>query len=494
MKERKLNFVKIFEFIFAAVVIFGGIFLRYKVWLTDLSFWVDEDALIRNAMGIITGKYPIWRGLEAEYSPPLFFALTKPIYAIFGLNEVAFRIIPFLASIASLPAFAFLSKKIFKTPFLFLLPLFLVAINENLLFYTQYYKFYSSDFLVTILISIAIFYLSFDKMSYKQAALWGFVLGITSWSAYSAIFFITGILSVLFIKILFKFSKEKILKFSLLSLPFGIMTAFYYYEVIIRRTNMDYLQSAWKEIGNGYFYPHNLEDLRNLIFYHLSISSSDFQLLFLLLILTIGFYFMFIKYKIKTIYLISPCIVILLLAFAEKYPCLERQTLFLFSILLIFLFKAFDFVDMFRIKKFLGIVSVLLLVSSAWLWHTCNYQYLKEVLNNKNYFRMSSAREFYKHLEKEYKQGDWIYSQGRDASLRIYDKKGIIDFFNNIEEVRGFEPFINDVPKGKRIHIYIAEYPYVGDEYVLIYKYIKKNCEIIQNIEEPTGIYVLFKR
>ena len=188
MSEKKINFVGVFEIIFAVIVILAGIVLRWKVWQTDLSFWVDEDALIRNAFGILDGKYPIWRGLEAEYSPPMFFALTKPLYWMFGLNEIAFRFLPFMASVLALLAMAVLSKKVLKTPFLFLIPLAILAVNENLLFYTQYYKFYATDFFVALLISIAVFYLSFDKMSYKQAALWGILSGVASWSAYSAIF------------------------------------------------------------------------------------------------------------------------------------------------------------------------------------------------------------------------------------------------------------------------------------------------------------------
>ena len=121
--------------------------------------------------------------------------------------------------------------------------------------------------------------------------------------------------------------------------------------------------------------------------------------------------------------------------------------------------------------------------------------YLRQIVDNNQYFRMSTARELYKHLETEYRRGDWIYSKGRDASLRIYDrKKNLIDFEKNIEEVEDFDVFINSIPMGSRVHIYISEYPYVGEEYIKYYDFIKNNCVIIQEIEEPSGTYVLFRR
>ena len=494
MSVKKINFVRLFEIFFAVLIILAGIFLRWKVWQTNLSFWCDEDVLIRNSIEILIGKYPIWRGLEAEYSPPFLFALTRPIYLIFGLNEVAFRFIPFMASVLALPAMAVLSKKILKTPFLFLVPLFLVAIDENLLFYTQYYKFYSSDFLFALLISIAVFYLSFEKFSYKQAIRWGLLAGLASWSAYSAIFYLTGIFGFLFIKILFDCSKEKLLKFFCLATPFAIMTCWYYIEVVTRRTNYDYLQSAWSCVYDGRFYPHDYEDIYFLFNYLTSLDMSKSQLEILLFLMIFGVVFMFVKYKMKALYFISPCLVMLTLAFLGKYPFIERQTLFLLSMLLILVFKCCDFSDMWKKSKGWGVLSIVLMVFVASLWKIYDFKYLSDVVNDRKHFCMSTAREFYRHLENEYKFGDWIYSRGRDASLRIYDKKNMIDFFLNIEEEKGFDDFIKEVPKGSRVHIYISEYPYVKDDYVKYYDFIKKNCGIIQEIKEPMGTYVLFRR
>ena len=495
MNVKKINPVKILELIIAVVVIFAGIFWRWKVWQTDLSFWVDEDALIRNALGILDGKYPIWRGLEAEYSPPIFFALTKPLYWAFGLNEVAFRFLPFCASVLTLPLIAVFFKKILKTPFLFLIPLIFVSVNVNLLFYSQYYKFYSTDFLVALLISIAIFCLSFDKMSCKKAALWGIAAGIASWSAYSAIFYLTGIFGFLFVKILFDFSKEKLFKFLLLSVPAGVMTGWYFYEVVTRRTNLEWLQSAWQEIGNGYFYPHNLVDISNLFNYHTSLNFTESQLWWLISIMVIGFAIMILKYKMKAIYFVSPCIVMLLLAFAGKYPFIERQTLFLLPMFLVMIFKPCDFICFGKIGKIFGVLSFGLFLMILNIGKSFDINYLRQIVDNNQYFRMSTARELYKHLETEYRRGDWIYSKGRDASLRIYDrKKNLIDFEKNIEEVEDFDVFINSIPMGSRVHIYISEYPYVGEEYIKYYDFIKNNCVIIQEIEEPSGTYVLFRR
>ena len=185
----------------------------------------------------------------------------------------------------------------------------------------------------------------------------------------------------------------------------------------------------------------------------------------------------------------------LLLAFAGKYPFIERQTLFLLPMFLILIFKTGDFVDFYKNGKVFGIVSFCFLIVVANLWKTFDISYLREIWDNRQYFCMSTAREFYKHLETEYRQGDWVYSKGRDASLRIYDKdNNLINFDKNIEEVEDFDNFVKRIPLGSRVHIYIAEYPFVGDEFLKNYDFIKNNYAIIQEIKEPSGIYVLFRR
>lgn len=494
MDVKKITLVNKIEIVFSVIVIFAGVFLRWHVWQTNLSFWVDEDALICNSMDILTGKCPFWRGLAAECSPAFFMALTKPLYAIFGVNELAFRFIPFCASVLSLPVFAFLSRKVLKTPFLFLFPLVLVSINENLLFCTQYYKFYSSDFFVALLIFTAVFLLSFEKFSYKQAFWWGIVAGAACWSAYSAIFCLAGIFGVLLIKILFDFSKEKGLKFLLLAVPSFVMTCLCFFEFVVRRTNYEYLKSYWTDFGNGYFYPHGINEICDFLYYHTSLPFSELQIWGFLTIFSVGFIFMLLRYKIKAVYFISPFLVMLLSAFLGIFPFLERQTLFLNSMILLFVFKSCDFLDVGKLAKMMGVISLLLLAAVVNSLRMYDVNYLSAVLKNRYHFCLSTAREFFPYLEREYKDGDWVFSIGRDAALRVYDKNYIINYSVNVEEIENFDNFIKKVSKGERVHIYIAEYPFVGKEYLHAYDFIKKNCDIIVENHDSVGTYVLFKR
>ena len=110
---------------------------------------------------------------------------------------------------------------------------------------------------------------------------------------------------------------------------------------------------------------------------------------------------------------------------------------------------------------------------------------------------MSTAKEFYPYLIKDYKPDGHhlIYSRGRDASLRTYDLNNRIINFEDAEEINDFETFINN-PKSdnKIIHIYLMDYPYIGTTSSEIYDYIQNNCVIIKEINDGKGKYLMFRK
>ena len=501
------------ELLFVVIIIAVGILLRTKVYLTNLPFWVDEDALLRSAKGILEWKYPCFRGLENEYSTPLFLLFLSFFYKIWGFNEAALRIVPFIASIITLLSIAILAKKTIRTPFLFLLPLIYITFNEQLLFYTQYCKFYSTDFLCFILISILVFSVKYEETNKRKIIFYSVLAAIFSWCAYSAIFYIIGICFFLFVRLIynilfyksdsdenklnikekFLLNKTHLINWIIFTVPSVIFILIYSIEVFLRRTNYDgYLKQAWHELGN--YFPQNLNDISCLFFYHTTVYPDNKILLFWGIIISLGMFVIWKKYKFRLVLFLSAMIVMLVLGALELYPFIERQTLFLMTLLLIISVNAIDFSFWIKINKKLIIIPMVAFTMLIMIFKYYDFNYLNEVWNNKDYYRMSTAREFYKFIEQEYEKGDMIYSQGRDASLRIYDlDKNIIDFYNDIEEVAEFDKFLENADKNRNIHIYLYKYPYIAEKYDINKKLIEDKGIKIKEIKDGKGTYIKFR-
>ncbi len=482
------------ELILAIVIIIIGIILRIKVYLTNLSFWVDEDALIRNAQGILEGRYHFFRGLAEEYSPPVFLLITRWVYGIFGHNELAFRFFPMLYSVITLPLFAVLAKKVIKTKYLFLLPLAYIVFNNEILFNTQYFKFYSLDFLCSVIISLGVFFIDYNKITLKKIIFFALIAGIMSWSAYSAIFYLMGIICGLFILLLKNNTKKNWINYLIFSIPFLIMTLFYYHEVCIRRINYDtYLHESWQLLGN--FAPKTMNDLCWLFNYHTGIFPQNNIVIMAIFVLLIGLSVMMRKNSVRTLLFISPVIIMLILGYMDKFPFIGRQTLYLMPQWLIVFTSAIDYSYYKNLNKKLCVIPILAVILLIFIFKNFNINYIKEVWNNKDYYRMSTARELYKYLKTDYKRGEKIYSAKRDASLRIYDiNMNRIDFINDVEECSDFEEFINKTDNKTLINIYIKDYPYIGDGMTKAYEWIKENGVIEKAVTDGDGIYIKFRK
>lgn len=123
-----------------------GLSLRLYHYLRNPPVWHDEAAQIQNALQKDFTQFlgPLY---YSEACPPLFLAAEKLIALTLGSSTYALRLLPFLASCASLVLLVFLAKRLVPragaTGFAFL-----IAFSERLLWHTCEAKPYALDMLV----------------------------------------------------------------------------------------------------------------------------------------------------------------------------------------------------------------------------------------------------------------------------------------------------------------------------------------------------------
>lgn len=88
----------------ARVLVAAGVIFRLGQLLEGQSLWGDEAMLALNVIGRSYGELLLPLGL-AQTAPPAFLWLERLLYQLLGHSELAFRLLPFVASCALLPAF-----------------------------------------------------------------------------------------------------------------------------------------------------------------------------------------------------------------------------------------------------------------------------------------------------------------------------------------------------------------------------------------------------
>jgi hypothetical protein len=130
-----------------ALVVFGAA-LRIYSWLGNPSLWLDEAALAHNVIG--RSFAGLLAPLDRQQVAPLgFLWLEKAAVSVFGTSEYALRLVPLLASLAALPLFAYVARRVLgPTAALFSLALFATA--TPLLYFAAEMKQYSLDVAVVL--------------------------------------------------------------------------------------------------------------------------------------------------------------------------------------------------------------------------------------------------------------------------------------------------------------------------------------------------------
>jgi len=177
------------------VAIIGiGVLLRLVPYLYNRSFWMDEAALANAVLGT-----PLWslhhKLFNTQVAPLGFLMGAKLSSLVLGEGERALRLLPFLASLVSLPLVYLLARMTLGGRAA-LAATGLLAVNPTLIQYAVEFKPYGPDAVVTmVVIAMSAWYR--QRPTAGRLAAWTAICAASCWFSFPAMFVIGGALAVL---------------------------------------------------------------------------------------------------------------------------------------------------------------------------------------------------------------------------------------------------------------------------------------------------------
>jgi hypothetical protein len=139
------------------LVLLTGLILRFYQYLMKQNLWEDETHLALNFMQY--GFLRLTQPLDHIQAAPIFFIFSvKTIISIFGDGEYAFRAVPFISTILTLPLFYYIVLELTKNKAISLIAFFVFSVNLTLIYFSAQLKPYACDvaaYLVLVYLAIS---------------------------------------------------------------------------------------------------------------------------------------------------------------------------------------------------------------------------------------------------------------------------------------------------------------------------------------------------
>jgi hypothetical protein len=132
-----------------------GVVLRAAQYLANRSLWLDEAFL---AINIVEKPLTaLARPLDFNQAAPIGFLVAEHITGVlFGFSEYVLRLFPLLVGIASIPAFAWVARRV-VSPAIASFALLLFGVADGLIYYASEVKPYAADVATTVgLLALAV--------------------------------------------------------------------------------------------------------------------------------------------------------------------------------------------------------------------------------------------------------------------------------------------------------------------------------------------------
>lgn len=162
-----------------------GAVLRIREWLFRRSLWIDEIAVTDNLRARSYGG--LLQPLAGQQSAPVgWLWAEKTSVELFGINELALRLVPLLASLVTLAVFPAVARRL-AGPTAAPAAVFLLATSPVLIYYASETKQYSSDTTCAVLILLVTLPLLRTAPGWRSATGWGAVCAVLIWCSQPAI-------------------------------------------------------------------------------------------------------------------------------------------------------------------------------------------------------------------------------------------------------------------------------------------------------------------
>ncbi len=320
------------------LLILIGILLRLKSFLENRSFWLDEawvasETAHRSLKEILTNQRIFSDLAQTSIG---FSLLTKISTILFGNNEYAFRLLPFICGIISIFLFYLLLKKV-ASPLVQTIALGLFVFSNKLIYYSAELKSYSCAVMITLGLTLIFLYSRERNMPPYSFTALSIAGALSMWLSNSIIFVIAPIGILL---IFYSFKTKKI-KYTILTLAIWIVNFLCLYKLCLQQmSNNQTLHNIWQKafLPLPFSFSKDILWLKDAIL-NLFKDPAGFSLPLLAFILSVlGTQSLFKKDKEISFLLISPILFALTASILQKYPFQGR--LLLFYIPIIFLLVA----------------------------------------------------------------------------------------------------------------------------------------------------------
>ena len=373
---------------FIIFILSAGFLLRLIQYLINHTLWLDETFI---AINIIRSSYAeLLHPLKYhnQSAPFVFLIITKFFTKTFGLSEFAFRLLPFICGVATLPIAYFLGKKFLDKKALgFFIIIF--SFSRFATYNTAEAKQYSLELVISMLIILLAYNIYEKKFNSKYIIFFG-LFGIFSiWSSFSSVFVLTGTGIVLFVEYLANRQKYKVKNF-ILFLIIGllcILCFFAYYFLVLKDTittkiSYNYLAdlgllppSSIKSLKDLLWLPrmflYSLQNPLGLAFpisdkYSIPLIFIIIQYIVIILFFLSGIFYIFKNKKFfVSMLLFIPILLLIIFSYLNFYILQSR--LLLFTLPISYLFIAFGFLEIYnflsnKIRKFGKLLFIIILI------------------------------------------------------------------------------------------------------------------------------------
>lgn len=317
---------KAFRRLAIAGVVFGGL-VRSVQYLSNRSLWEDEVNL---ALNIVDRSYlELLQPLDYnQAAPPGFLFIEKFAIQVFGNNEYALRLFPFIAGLVSLFLFYKLATR-YLADRAAAIAIFLFASLPYLLYYATELKQYSSDVMIALLLCWLLIPLGDRSLSWLENLGLGSLGAVLIWISHPTIFVLAGIELVNFLRApnsrRWRMLGERSPMYALWLFSFAGL----YFLTIVGTLENDTLTDSWKDR-----YPNSFLDIVWLLdalgrFFYNPLGFRGRTDGIAIVAFLVGCVSIWRNNRQLLLIVSAPVFVTLLAAYLEGYPFRERLVLFL---------------------------------------------------------------------------------------------------------------------------------------------------------------------